>query len=62
MDDPNLIWSSENPIIPKENVSFPYFQEANSQHYPVETNNSQWPFRGDVDELGSVVFDKHHQH
>ena len=62
VDDPNLICNFENPVIQEENVSFPYFQEVSLQHYPVETSSSQWPFPGDIDELGSFVFGNHHQH
>ena len=62
MNDPNLIWNFENPVIQEENVSFPYSQEPSLQHYPVEPSSSHWPFSGDIDELGFVVFGNHHQH
>ena len=62
VDDPNLICNFENPIIQEKNVSFPYSQEASLQHYLVEPSSSHWPFPGDIDELGFVVFGNHHQH
>ena len=42
LDNPNLLWSSEYPILP-EHAPLSSFPETTPIFYPGETSGSQWP-------------------